>query len=88
MHLHGHDFCLVSQDSNELPEPSFLSTIHVAPGGAYDVEVYGDIPGWWTFHDHKTVHLRNNGICPGGMPMVFACRCRQSSYQVPLLVVQ
>lgn len=66
MHLHGHDFWWVSQDGIDLPEPRKLNTVHVEPGGTYDVMVYGDNPGFWTWHDHKTVHVRNNGIYPGG----------------------
>lgn len=67
MHLHGHDFWWVAQDGNDLHEPQRLNTIHVQPGGTYDVMIYGDNPGYWTWHDHKTVHSRNNGIYPGGM---------------------
>jgi len=67
MHLHGHDFWWVAQDGNDLPEPRHLNTVHVEPGGTYDIMIYGDNPGYWTFHDHKTVHAANNGIYPGGM---------------------
>jgi len=88
MHLHGHDFWWVSQDGNELPEPRRLNTIHVEPGGTYDVMVYGDNPGYWTFHDHKTVHVRNNGIYPGGMLTVLAYEDFQSSYQPSISVDQ
>jgi len=67
MHLHGHDFWWVAQDGNDLADPRQINTIHVAPGGTYDIMVYGDNPGYWTFHDHATTRVTNNGIYPGGM---------------------
>jgi FtsP/CotA-like multicopper oxidase with cupredoxin domain len=67
MHLHGHDFWWVAQDGNDLPQPVRLNTVHVEPGGTYDIMIYGDNPGFWTFHDHDTTHVRNNGLYPGGM---------------------
>ena len=67
MHLHGHDFWWVSQDGNDLAEPRHINTIHVEPGGTYDIMVYGNNPGYWTFHDHATTRVTNNGIYPGGM---------------------
>jgi len=67
MHLHGHDFWWVSQDGNDLAEPRHINTVHVEPGGTYDIMVYGDNPGYWTFHDHATTRVTNNGIYPGGM---------------------
>ncbi|MGK0290530.1 MAG: FtsP/CotA-like multicopper oxidase with cupredoxin domain [bacterium] len=67
MHLHGHDFWWVAQDGNDLTTPRKLNTIHVEPGGTYDIMIYGDNPGFWTFHDHNTRTVRNNGIYPGGM---------------------
>jgi len=72
MHLHGHDFWWVAQDGNDLAEPRRLNTIHVEPGATYDVMVYGDNPGFWTWHDHNTLQARNNGIYPGGMLTVLA----------------
>lgn len=80
MHLHGHDFWWVAQDGNDLPEPRHLNTVHVEPGGTYDIMVYGDNPGYWTFHDHKTVHAANNGIYPGGMLTVLEYEDFKPSY--------
>lgn len=80
MHLHGHDFYWVAQDGNELPDHRRLNTIHVEPGGTYDVLVYGDNPGFWTFHDHKTTQVRNNGIYPGGMLTVLQYEDFEPSY--------
>ena len=67
MHLHGHDFWWVAQDGNDIDMPRRVNTIHVEPGSTYDIMIYGDNPGFWTFHDHNTLHVRNNGIYPGGM---------------------
>ncbi len=80
MHLHGHDFWWVAQDGNDLPEPRRLNTIHVEPGGTYDIMIYGDNPGFWTFHDHKTTQARNNGIYPGGMLTVLAYEDFEPTY--------
>ncbi len=67
MHLHGHDFWWVAQDGNDLPEPRHLNTVHVEPGGTYDIMIYGDNPGYWSFHDHSSVYVKNNGANSGGM---------------------
>ena len=34
--------------------------------------VYGDNPGFWTFHDHDVRRVMNNGIYPGGMLTMLA----------------
>ncbi|MGD8567584.1 MAG: multicopper oxidase domain-containing protein [Gammaproteobacteria bacterium] len=80
MHLHGHDFYWVAQDGNELAEHRRLNTIHVEPGGTYDIVVHGDNPGFWTFHDHNTTQTRNNGIYPGGMLTVLAYEDFEPTY--------
>ncbi len=80
MHLHGHDFWWVAQDGNDLPEPRRLNTVHVEPGATYDVMVYGDNPGYWTWHDHKTIQARNNGIYPGGALTVLAYEDFEPTY--------
>ena len=67
MHLHGHDFWWVAQDGNDLSQPLKLNTVHVHPGGTYDLMIYGDNPGYWAFHNHRTTYARNNGVYPGGM---------------------
>jgi len=88
MHLHGHDFYWVAQDGNELAEHRRLNTIHVQPGGTYDVMVYGDNPGFWTFHDHKTTQVRNNGIYPGGMLTMLAYEDFEPTYMPSVSVDQ
>lgn len=80
MHLHGHDFWWVAQDGNDLEHPRQMNTIHVEPGGTYDIMIYGDNPGYWTFHDHKTTHATNNGIYPGGMLTVLEYEDFEPSY--------
>lgn len=88
MHLHGHDFWWVAQDGNDLAEPRRLNTIHVEPGGTYDIMIYGDNPGYWTFHDHNTQHVRNNGIYPGGMLTLLEYEGFTPSYKPSLSVDQ
>lgn len=88
MHLHGHDFWWVAQDGNDLPEPRKINTIHVEPGGTYDIMIYGDNPGFWTFHDHKTTQATNNGIYPGGMLTVLAYEDFKPSYMPSVSVDQ
>ncbi len=67
MHLHGHNFWQVAEDGNPLPAPLRLNTVSVFPGKTVDIMVYGDNPGFWTFHDHDVRRVMNNGIYPGGM---------------------
>ena len=67
LHLHGHQFVHVAQDGNPLEHPLRLNTVSVFPGNTVDIMIYGDNPGFWTFHDHNTLHAQNNGIYPGGM---------------------
>ena len=67
MHLHGHQFVHVALDGNPLDQPLRLNTISIFPGTTVDIMIFGDNPGFWTFHDHNTLHAQNNGIYPGGM---------------------
>ncbi len=72
MHLHGHQFFIVAEDGNDLPEPIEQNTVRVSPGKTADIVVYGNNPGYWTFHDHDTRRVTNNGIYPGGILTVLA----------------
>jgi len=72
MHLHGHNFWLVAEDGNPLAEPVRLNTVSLFPGKTADIVVYGDNPGFWTFHDHDVRRVMNNGIYPGGMLTMLA----------------
>ena len=67
MHLHGHQFVHVAQDGNPLQQPLRLNTVSILPGTTVDIMIFGDNPGFWTFHDHNTLNAQNNGIYPGGM---------------------
>jgi len=66
MHLHGHDFKVVSIDAFAQPE-SFRDTINIAPGTRWDVELSANNPGAWPLVGTKPFHTSNNGETPGGM---------------------
>jgi FtsP/CotA-like multicopper oxidase with cupredoxin domain len=72
MHLHGHQFWLVAEDGNLLHSPAQLNTVAIAPGKTADIIIEGYNPGYWTFHDHDTSRVTNNGMYPGGMLTVLA----------------
>ncbi|MGM0577118.1 MAG: multicopper oxidase family protein [Myxococcota bacterium] len=67
MHLHGHDFWEVARDGAPLPHAIRGNTIPVTPGRTHDIVIEGTNPGVWTFHDHDTRRVTNNGLYPGGM---------------------
>ncbi len=67
LHLHGHQFWWVAQDGNPLLQPIKMNTLDIAPGQTKDIIIEGYNPGYWTFHDHITTRVTNNGIYPGGM---------------------
>lgn len=70
LHLHGHDFWLVCDDGLPIPQPTQMNTLHLAPGKTHDIIVEGKNRGIWTFHDHDTRRVTNNGLYPGGNLMV------------------
>lgn len=66
MHLHGHDFKVVSVDG--FPRPGFWDdTIDVTSGRRIDVELLANNPGIWPLNGTKNFHQSNNGETPGGM---------------------
>ncbi len=67
LHLHGHQFWWVAVDGNPLPQPIKMNTLDIAPGQTKDIIIEGYNPGYWTFHDHITTRVTNNGLYPGGM---------------------
>jgi len=67
MHLHGHQFWKVADDGNLLYAPVRMNTVAVGPGKTADIVIEGYNPGYWTFHDHDTSRVTNNGMYPGGM---------------------
>ncbi len=66
MHLHGHDFLHVCNDGAPLTHPIVGNTLPVGPGKTADIIIKGTNPGIWTFHDHDTRRVTNNGMYPGG----------------------
>ena len=66
LHLHGYDFWLVADDGIPLAAPYQMNTLLLAPGKTHDIIIEGKNRGIWTFHDHDTRRVTNNGIYPGG----------------------
>ncbi|NOY36022.1 MAG: multicopper oxidase domain-containing protein [Chlorobi bacterium] len=66
LHLHGHDFWMVCDDGLPLPRPWQRNTLSLSPGKTYDIIIEGNNRGIWTFHDHDTRRVTNNGLYPGG----------------------
>jgi FtsP/CotA-like multicopper oxidase with cupredoxin domain len=66
LHLHGHDFWLVCNDGLPLPQPTQMNTLRLSPGKTLDIIIEGKNRGIWTFHDHDTRRVTNNGLYPGG----------------------
>lgn len=58
MHLHGHQFKIVAEDGNPIPEAAQLTknTVSLNPGETYDIEVTAENPGVWAFHCHELHH--------------------------------
>lgn len=58
MHLHGHQFKIVAEDGNAVPEAAQLTknTVALNPGETYDIEFTADNPGLWAFHCHELHH--------------------------------
>jgi FtsP/CotA-like multicopper oxidase with cupredoxin domain len=70
LHLHGHDFWMVSDDGLPVAQPWQMNTLHLAPGKTHDIIIEGSNRGIWTFHDHDTRKVANNGLYPGGTLVV------------------
>jgi len=66
LHLHGHDFWLVCDDGLPIPQPWQMNTVRLSPGKTLDIIIEGTNRGIWTFHDHDTRRVTNNGLYPGG----------------------
>ncbi|PGT79606.1 multicopper oxidase family protein [Bacillus sp. AFS040349] len=54
IHLHGHDFKIISSDGQEITNPEILKDelISIAPGERYDIEFTADNPGKWYLECH------------------------------------
>lgn len=78
MHLHGHDFEVVSKNGHPVPLAARVkeTTQAVAPGEFFEIEFDADNPGNWIFHCHVPHHTANmmmegyNGA-PVGMTRIF-----------------
>lgn len=72
LHLHGHDFWLVCDDGLPVPQSWQMNTLRLSPGKTLDIIIEGKNRGLWTFHDHDTRRVTNNGLYPGGNLLVLA----------------
>lgn len=54
IHLHGHDFKIISSDGQEIANPQEVKDqlISIAPGERYDIEFTADNPGEWFLESH------------------------------------
>ncbi len=66
LHMHGHDFWQVCDDGIPVPQPWQMNTVRLSPGKTIDIIIEGNNRGIWTFHDHDTRRVTNNGLYPGG----------------------
>lgn len=63
-----------------MPQPITMNTVRLSPGKTADIIIEGTNPGIWTFHDHDTRRVTNNGMYPGGALTVLAYDGFQSSF--------
>lgn len=57
MHLHGHEFQVLSKDGKSLEgKPVFKDTLLLKPGEKYEVAFVANNPGNWMFHCHQLQH--------------------------------
>ena len=56
MHLHGHNYEVVSRDGNPLPANLDRNVLTLHPGETVDILVTTDNPGPWLFHCHNVHH--------------------------------
>jgi len=56
MHLHGHNYEVVSRDGNPLPANLDRNVLTLHPGETVDLLVTTDNPGPWLFHCHNVHH--------------------------------
>ncbi|TBL69077.1 multicopper oxidase family protein [Paenibacillus thalictri] len=55
IHLHGHEFQIVSTDGQPINNPGILkdNVVSIAPGERYDIEFIANNPGQWFIEDHS-----------------------------------
>jgi len=56
MHLHGHNYEVVSRDGNPLPASLDRNVLTLHPGETVDLLVTTNNPGPWLFHCHNVHH--------------------------------
>ena len=81
MHLHGHDFVVVSRNGHPVApaDRNEQQTVDVAPGAFFEIEWTANNPGNWPFHCHFPHHTANHGQSgwhgsPVGMTRIFHYR--------------
>ena len=54
IHLHGHEFKVISTDGQPINSPGILkdSAVNIGPGERYDIEFTADNPGQWLLEEH------------------------------------
>ena len=57
---------MVADEGIPIPQPWKRNTVPLTPGKTYDIIIEGNNRGIWTFHDHDTRKVTNNGLYPGG----------------------
>jgi FtsP/CotA-like multicopper oxidase with cupredoxin domain len=57
---------MVADDGVPIQHPWQRNTVPLSPGKTYDIIIEGKNRGIWTFHDHDTRRVTNNGLYPGG----------------------
>lgn len=73
IHLHGHNFTIISKDGNEIPKTAQYqeNTVNVAPGETYDILLTANNPGNWPLHCHLPHHTMGiNGQEAGMMSIL------------------
>lgn len=67
IHTHSHKFIVTHRDGTPVETPVKMDTVEVGPGQRVDILLFADNPGVWPMHCHRTIHVANDSIYPGGM---------------------
>ncbi|MBG9567124.1 multicopper oxidase family protein [Brevibacillus agri] len=69
LHLHGHDFKIVSTDGQPINNPPIVKDqlLNIAPGERYDIEFVANNPGKWLLDEHGP----NPGAKTLAIPIVY-----------------
>ncbi len=78
MHLHGHDFQVISLNGHPVPRSVRYkrTTLNLAPDDFFEIAFTANSPGNWIFHCHVPHHTSNmmqDGFrgAPVGMTSIF-----------------